>query len=300
MPKLEVPVCLYEQYHCCPSHTDCRLYHICSQLPSKPFVPNSKRYLFKRAVPLSRAEIQHHNDQYRFYNILWGDLREKTREYCQKNHERKMEYQRQYRAKKNPPKEFSSVLFDGICDRNCENCTYDDCMLPTWENKQEYDILYYQKNREIKKQRSHEWYMTHRAEASEYAKKYNAEHRGEILTRKKKYWAENKERLNAQRRNKRMEKNSMAIKEGNYNNITIKHTTVNTLLPYIGKQGVLHIYQNNNLVFELDEERIPIYVNKSLGDFSVPSSNELWIESNSGETMFTRSYSNPLWEFEKA
>lgn len=213
MSKLDVPVCLYDQYHCCPSHTDCRLYHICSQLPSKPFVPNSVRYRFKRAVPLSRAEIQHHNDQYRFYNILWGDLREKTREYCQKNHERKMEYQRQYRAKKNPPKEFSSVLFDGICDRNCENCTYDDCMLPTWENKQEYDILYYQKNREVKIQRSREWYVNNIERAKERSKKYNEEHREKVSANKKKYQAENKERLCTQKKKYYQEHKDKILKQ---------------------------------------------------------------------------------------
>ncbi len=118
------PICLYKQYHCCPSHTDCRLYHICSQLPQKPFLPNSQRYRFKYAIPLSRAEIQHHNELYRFYNNLWGDLKKKTSEYCKKNHEHRMEYQRQYRARKNPPKEFSSVLYDEVCDRDCANCVF--------------------------------------------------------------------------------------------------------------------------------------------------------------------------------
>ena len=144
---MDLPICTYEQYHCCPSHTECRLYHICSQLPKSPYVPNSKRYRYKRSAPLSRAEIQYHQELYRFYNNLWGNLKDKTREYCKKNHEHRMEYQRQYRAKNNPPKSFTSILYEGICNQDCENCIYEECILPTWENKQEYDALYYQKNR---------------------------------------------------------------------------------------------------------------------------------------------------------
>lgn len=200
MGKTDNPICLYEQYHCCPSHTDCRLYHICSQLPKKPFTPNSRRYRFKRPVPLSSAEIQHHNELYRFYNKLWGDLKKRTSEYCKKNHERRMEYQRQYRARKNPPKEFSSVLYDEVCDRDCENCAFDDCMLPIWKNKQEYDALYYQKNREIIIQRSREWYLSHKNEVKAIQRKYVEEHKEKISAQKKKYWAENREQLCAQKR----------------------------------------------------------------------------------------------------
>ena len=148
------PVCIYQQYYCCPSHKDCRLYHLCSQLPKKPFVPNSTTYKVFNAVPLDRAEIRKHQEQYKYYNLLWGDLKSKVSDYCKRNHEHKMEYQRQYRAKKNPNKyNFDSVLFEGLCDKDCENCKYDDCILPTWNNKQEYDALYYQKNSEVRKQK---------------------------------------------------------------------------------------------------------------------------------------------------
>lgn len=113
------PVCIYQQYYCCPSHKDCRLYHLCSQLPKKPFVPNSTTYKVFNAVPLDRAEIRKHQEQYRYYNLLWGDLKSKVSDYCKRNHEHKMEYQRQYRAKKNSNKyQFDSVLFEGLCDKN--------------------------------------------------------------------------------------------------------------------------------------------------------------------------------------
>lgn len=196
---IDRPICLYEQYHCCPSHTDCRLYHICSQLPKKPFVPNSNRYRFKRSQFLSRAEILEHQKLYKFYNSLWGDHKEKVREYLKKNHERRMEYQRQYRAKKNPSKEFSSVLFDGVCDRNCESCIYDDCILPTWGNKKEYDALYYQKNREVKVQRSREWYLSHKDERKEYDREYREKHKKEISAKKKEYQAKNRKHIKAQK-----------------------------------------------------------------------------------------------------
>lgn len=182
---IDRPICLYEQYHCCPSHTDCRLYHICSQLPKKPFVPNSNRYRFKHSQSLSHTEILEHQKLYVFYNSLWGDHKEKVREYLKKNHERRMEYQRQYRAKKNPPKEFSSVLFDGVCDRNCESCIYDDCILPTWENKKEYDALYYKKNCEVRKQQSREWYLSHKDERKEYDREYQKNIKKKFQQRKK-------------------------------------------------------------------------------------------------------------------
>ena len=197
---IDRPICLYEQYHCCPSHTDCRLYHICSQLPKKPFVPNSNRYRFKRSQPLDNTERLEHQKLYDFYNSLWGDRKQKAREYNKKNQKYRTERQRQYRAKKNPPKEFSSVLFDGVCDRNCEFCIYDDCILPTWENQKEYDALYYQKNREARIQRSREWYLSHKDERKEYDREYKKKHKEEISARKKEYAEKNRERIKAQRR----------------------------------------------------------------------------------------------------
>lgn len=173
--------------------------HICSQLPKNPFVPNSKVYRLKRARPLNNVEIRQHQKLYDFYNCLWGDLKEKRSEYCKKNHKRRMEYQRQYRAKKNPPKEFSSVLYDGICDLNCEACLYDDCILPTWESKKEYDALYYQKNRMVKLQRVREWRVSHKDERKEYDSEYRKKHKKEIAAKRKEYEDRNREHIKAQR-----------------------------------------------------------------------------------------------------
>lgn len=201
------PVCIYQQYYCCPSHKDCRLYHLCSQLPKKPFVPNSTVYKVFNAVPLDRAEIRKHQELYRYYNLLWGDLKSKVSDYCKRNHEHKMEYQRQYRAKKNPNRyNFNSILFEGLCDKDCENCKYDDCILPTWNNKQEYDALYYQKNRDAKIERSKNWYQDNKQKRLDYCKKYHKEHREEILSKQKKYRDKNKDALNARRRAKRKQK----------------------------------------------------------------------------------------------
>lgn len=198
------PVCIYPQYYCCPSHKDCRLYHICSQLPKKPFVAKSTVYKVFNAVPLDRAEIRKHQEQYRYYNYIWGDLKGKVSDYCKRNHEYRMEYQRQYRAKKNPNKySFDSVLSEGLCDKDCTNCKYEDCILPTWESKKEYDALYYQKNRDIRIKRSNKWYQNNKKHCLEYAKKYHNEHREEILAKRRKYWNENKDELNARRRAKR-------------------------------------------------------------------------------------------------
>ena len=201
------PVCIYTQYYCCPSHKDCRLYHLCSQLPKKPFVPNSRVYRVIRPVPLNRAEVRYHQERYRYYNCLWGDLKSKVSDYCKRNHEYRMEYQRQYRQKKNPKTEFNGILFEGLCDKNCAECKYDDCILPTWDNKQEYDVLYYQKNKDVKIARSKAYYEAHKEERREYNKKYNQEHREERLIKKREYWHKNKDELNAKRRTKRQQKN---------------------------------------------------------------------------------------------
>ncbi|MDE5977444.1 MAG: hypothetical protein K2G70_03110 [Turicibacter sp.] len=197
------PVCIYPQYFCCPSHKDCRLYHLCSQLPKKPFVPDSRVYRVIRPVPLNRAEVRYHQEQYRYYNYLWGELKRKRSDYCKRNHEYKMEYQRQYRQKTKPKTEFDSILFEGLCDKNCAECKYDDCILPTWNNKKEYDALYYKKNSAIRKKRSKVYYENNKQKCSDYAKKYRQEHREEILNKRREYWHKNKDELNARRRAKR-------------------------------------------------------------------------------------------------
>lgn len=198
------PVCIYQQYYCCPSHKDCRLYHICSQLPKKPFVPNSTVYKVFNAVPLDRAEIRKHQEQYKFYNYLWGDLKSKISDYCKRTHEHQMEYQRRYREKKNPNKyNFDSVLFDGVCNKDCENCKYADCILPTWNNKREYDALYYQKNRDTKIKRSKNWYQDNKQKRLDYCKKYYQEHREELLAKQKEYRDKNKDILKARRQAKK-------------------------------------------------------------------------------------------------
>ena len=118
-----------------------------------------------------------------------------------------MEYKRQYRAKKNPNRyNFDSVLFEGLCDKDCENCKYDDCILPTWNNKQEYDALYYQKNRDARIERSKNWYQDNKQKRLDYCKKYHQEHREELLAKQKEYRDKNKDILNARRRAKRKQK----------------------------------------------------------------------------------------------
>ena len=201
------PVCLYSQYYCCPSHKDCRLYHLCSQLPKKPFVSNSRVYRVIRAVPLSKAEISYHKERYKYYNYFFGDLKKKISDYCKKNHEYKMEYQRQYREKNKQNKsEFNSILFDGLCNKNCEDCKYSDCILPTWSNRQEYDALYYLKNKELKKQRSQQYYETHKEHCRQRSREYYLKHRNEILSHNKEKWCKNKDKYNAARRDKRKQK----------------------------------------------------------------------------------------------
>lgn len=182
--SIERPVCIYPQYYCCPGNKNCRLYHICSQLPKKnkkPFVPDVpttlKAYRVIRPVPLDKAEWRKRHYQYSFYNRLWGDLKKYERDYFEKNHEYKMEYQRQYREKKNPNKyNYDSVLYEGLCDKDCENCKYEDCILPIWSNTKEYQALYRQKNRDKQKRYDKEYYQKNKKARLEYQKKYQKEH----------------------------------------------------------------------------------------------------------------------------
>jgi hypothetical protein len=91
----------------------------------------------------------------------------------------------------------------------------------------------------------------------------------------------------------------MAIQPGKFENTFLKSTTIQMLDDYIGKMGRLLIFQNNYIVFEIDNQTFPLFVNLSLGDFSIFGSNELWVRCEQGEATFQRIYQNPLWEFER-
>lgn len=92
----------------------------------------------------------------------------------------------------------------------------------------------------------------------------------------------------------------MAIQPGAYTDVTIAHTTVEELKPFVGMQGTLCVHQNNYVLFECGETRLPLFANLSLGDFSVPNCNELWIQCDMGDAKFSRPCINPLWEMEKS
>ncbi len=92
----------------------------------------------------------------------------------------------------------------------------------------------------------------------------------------------------------------MAIKPGTYCEVTLVNTSIESLLAQKDTVGQLTICQNNYLVFESNDKSTPLIANLSLGDFSVPSSNELWIRCDDGEATFRRPYGNPLWDCEKS
>lgn len=92
----------------------------------------------------------------------------------------------------------------------------------------------------------------------------------------------------------------MAIKCGNYEKVLLRNSSIEELSPFVGEYGLLIVYPNNHLVFQTNQERKHLWVTMSLGDFFVPSSNELWVKCDNGEATFCRSYSNPLWELEKS
>lgn len=197
-------VCLFPQYYACKKNT-CPLYHKCSELKfDAELIKKKSDFLRIYANNRTFNETRQHQKLYSFYNSLWGNQLNKQRQYNKEHHEQRMEYQRKYRAKLKPNAfHFESVLFDGLCTRNCFECEHTDCVLPIWSNKKEYDSLYYKKNRDIKIARSKAYYETHKQQRSEYSKNYHAEHREEILKKQRERWKKNKDEYNKKRREKR-------------------------------------------------------------------------------------------------
>ena len=255
-------VCRMEQYHCCKRHTSCRLYHICSQiqLPNKcrkdcpscsydGCTLSTERRLadpvyISCVIQGNRLELdlegrywreQHdhrvvHKKEYRRYNFLFGDLKEKNRlwyrTYYYANQERCNEQIRKNYRKRHQPIELK--MPDGAylpkCGFKCEECTAPDCTLPEdWRlkalnrqrNKKYYDrhreeIL--EKKRKIRQrpevkahraEQNREYQRTHRKETAQKSKRWRDAHKDQVREIRRAYYAANKDIINAKRRAKR-------------------------------------------------------------------------------------------------
>lgn len=267
-----------------------------------------------------------HRTLYFLYNSLFGDLqerwRERSRQYRQNNRDKILAYQRKWRAAHRSEKT-ETILPE--CKFDCFNCPHEDCVLPDDWKEKALDKKYYEQNKSAIAQRrkAHRQKPEIKAARYEYDKRYRKEHPENVRKKQKKYrdlhpekvremkraqWEKHKDEWNALRRRKHHHKKKimngeierMAIQPGSYTEVTVKNTNIEELQPFAEIHGVLHVYQNNYIVFECNQTRVPLLVNLSLGDFSVPSSDELWIRCDAGEATFRRPYGNPLWECEKS
>lgn len=216
-------VCTYPQYYGCRVHKQCRLYHICSQLKTKKIAPNGYQYYqFKvyrkfNAIPLSKAERTEHNLKLAYYNYLWGNHKEYAHNYYIEHREEILSSRR-----KKTYKEKVFKVQEGYCDFDCKHCKYNDCVLPSWNNYNEYMKLYkaqnhtkislankqyYEANKEqiLAKQKIHRTKPEVKKARAEYDKYYRETHREQCREKTKRYYEKHKDEINAKKREKRLQ-----------------------------------------------------------------------------------------------
>lgn len=191
-------ICIYPQGYCC-GNTSCRLYDKCSVLPKGKQI-DKRKFLLTRIEPLTTEEYKLHIKKYKYYNYIFGDYKMKQNAYRKANWERYLFLQRERRHKLHPPKIFTSVLYKNICNLDCEKCPYEDCRLPVWENKKEYDALYYLANRDKRLETSQKYYLSHKEECLKQQKEYRNKNRKQIHKKQKLYRELHKDEINARKR----------------------------------------------------------------------------------------------------
>ena len=205
-------VCTYPQYYGCYKQTQCRLYHICSQMPKTQKAFNGlryntvKAYRKVRAIPLTEQERLQHRRRYKYYNYLFGDLKEYKTNY-------RLEHKDEINAKRRkytiPTADKQYKMLIDYCNYNCENCEYEDCILPEWSNKLEYARIYkkyyYEHHRDEEIERRKKYYEHHRDEEIERRKKYYEQHKAELREYAKMYYEKHKDEINAKKREKRLQ-----------------------------------------------------------------------------------------------
>ena len=93
------------------------------------------------------------------------------------------------------------------CDMDCFNCKFDDCMKSysppeDLDKRREYDLKYYQENREKIIARSKEWADSHKEQKRASSRRYYQRNREELQRkRRERYW-KNKEKENEQQHDK--------------------------------------------------------------------------------------------------
>ena len=172
--------CFFPQYYCC-GNKKCALYNTCSQLTYK-YVPLRSNY--ERFDKKTIEEKKYHTKMYLFYNYLWGDRKEKWKQYY-------IEHRRKRDKSLHPHEDFASVRINDICNGDCFNCIYDDCILP-----EDYLKKQYRKNF-IKSHPKYyaEYREKNREQIREKSKVYREKNKEQIRERKKAYYEKNKEQI---------------------------------------------------------------------------------------------------------
>lgn len=140
-------VCQYPQGKWCGNNS-CALSQHCSKLPKIHISFRTQMKYGKRnkanGISKTEKEKKCHMQLYHFYNILFGDLRDKriaySRKYYQNNRDKILRSKRK--------KVSHHLLCVQKCEYTCKNCPYDDCIIPIPETRKEYMDLYYQIHRQ--------------------------------------------------------------------------------------------------------------------------------------------------------
>lgn len=185
--------CYFFQYKCC-GNTACLLYDTCSKLPRVNVnTAIRKRSRYEMIEPKSYREKQEHQKLYELYNKLFGDLTEKKKAYQKKCY---AEHRDQILRKKRKPVDHKLLCVQqGYCDEDCENCKYEDCIIPIVKDRSHYYQLYSESNHERLLQQKAQYRATHRSELNEKAKVYYYSNKEQCNQRSKAYRQKHSEEL---------------------------------------------------------------------------------------------------------
>lgn len=173
-------VCKYPQYSFC-GDLHCRLSKYCSLYPR--YYPKSYERGYRNPIKKTPDERKHHEQNYRLYNILFSNYKEKNRMMCKRWYE--------YNRKREKNYSITKKCFSEMCTLDCFNCEYEDCII----DDKNYHQMYYQYNHEYLLEQKAEYRAAHRQELSEKSKKYYYENIDACKARNKKYRETHKKEL---------------------------------------------------------------------------------------------------------
>lgn len=173
-------VCKYPQYSFCGAF-DCQLSKYCSLYPI--YYLKSYERGYHNPIKKTPEERKQHNQNYILYNTLFSNYKEKN----------KVIQRRWY--ENNRKKENNNCIikkcFSVMCNLDCFNCEYEDCII----NDEDYHKMYYQYNHDKLLKQKASYRTAHRQELSEKSKKYYYENIDACKARNKKYREKHKKEL---------------------------------------------------------------------------------------------------------